>query len=95
MRLIFATLYQRFKQRVYIMFNYATLYQRFKQRIYMMLHYAMIQVIGYLKQFVLRVYIVDCLSQTKHIINKHKMHQALRGKLLGDVIFNVARLLYR
>ena len=48
---------------------FATLYRRFKQRIYMRLHYAMIQGIGYLKQFVLAVYIVNCLPQTKHMIN--------------------------
>ena len=57
----------------------------------MMLHYAMIQVIHYLKQFVLRVYIVGSLPHTKHMINKHKIHQALRGKLLGYVIIRVAR----
>ena len=54
MSLIFATLYQRFKQRIYVMLNYATLYQRFKQRIYLMLNYATLyQVIGYLKQLAL------------------------------------------
>ena len=42
------------------MLNYATLYQRFKQRIYIMLNDALIQVTGYLKQLVLRVYSVDC-----------------------------------
>ena len=75
----YATLYERFKQRVYIMLNYATLYQRFKQSIYIMLIYALIQVTGYLKPLALRVYIVNCpsLSQTKHTINKHKMQQAL------------------
>ena len=62
----YATLYERFKQRVYIMLNYATLYQRFKQRIYTTLN-ALIQVIDYLKQLALRVHIVDCLSQTKHM----------------------------
>ena len=72
MRLIFATLYQRFKQRIYMMLNYATLYQRFKQRIYIMLNYALIQVIGYLKQLALRVYIVHCLSRTKHMITNAK-----------------------
>ena len=66
MRLIFAALYQRFKQRIYVMLNYVTLYQRFKQRIHMMLNYAMIQVTGYLKQLALRVYIVSVptLAQT-------------------------------
>ena len=49
------------------MLNYATLYQRFKQRIYIMLNDALIQVTGYLKPLALRVYIVDCLSQTKRI----------------------------
>ena len=43
-----------------------------------MLNDALIQVTGYLKPLALRVYIVDCLSQTKHMINKrHKMYQAL------------------
>ena len=40
MRLVFVTLYQRFRQRIYMMLNDATLYQRFKQGIYMMLNYA-------------------------------------------------------
>ena len=30
-------------------------------------------------------------GRSKYIINKHKMHQALREKLLGDVIFHVAK----
>ena len=58
MRVIFATLYQRFEQRIYMMLNDATLYRRFEQRIYMMLNYGMIQLTGYLKQLALRVYIV-------------------------------------
>ena len=49
MRLIFATIYQRFKQRIYMKLNYATLYQRLKQRIYVMWNDAMIEVTGYLK----------------------------------------------
>ena len=80
-------------QQNYMRLIFATRYQRFKQKIYMMLNYALIQVIGYLKQLALRVYIVHCLSQTKHmIINKRKMRPALRGKMrLGDVICNVVR----
>ena len=42
----YATLYQRFKQKIYMMLNYATLYQRFKQRVYKMLNCAIIQVTG-------------------------------------------------
>ena len=80
------------------MLNYATLYQRFKQTIYITLNYVLIQVIGYFKLLAMRVYNVNCpsLSQTKHMIDKqHKMFQALRGKLLGDVIIHVARKLSR
>ena len=75
------------------MLNYATLYQRFKQGIYIMLNFALIQVTGYLKPLALKVYIVDCpqLIPNKHMINKHKINPALREKLLGDVIFHVAR----
>ena len=62
------------------MCNYATLYQRPIQRIYIMLNDTLIQVIGYLKQLALEVYIVNCphLIPNKHVINKHKMRQALR-----------------
>ena len=59
MSLTFATLYQRFIQRIYLMLSYATLYQRFKQRIYIMLNIALTQVTGYLKLLALRVYIVN------------------------------------
>ena len=61
-------------------------------------NYALIQVIGYLKQLTLmRVYIVDCpqLIPNKHVINKHKVHPVLREKLLGDLIFHVARKMFR
>ena len=78
------------------MLTYATLYQRFKQRIYMLLNDALIQVFDDLKQLALRVYIVNCLSQTKHIINKHKMRPVLRGNMrLGDIASHVARKIYR
>ena len=61
------------------MLNYATLYRRFNRRIYVMLNDALFQVIGYLKQLALRVYIVTCLSQTKHMMNKqHKMYHVAR-----------------
>ena len=84
----YATLYQRFKQRIYMMLNYATLYQRFKQRIYIMLNDALIQVTGYLKPLALRVYIVDYpqLIPNKHMINKHKMYASLRELCLRDVM---------
>ena len=33
----YATLYERFKQRIYITRNYATLYQRLKQKVYIII----------------------------------------------------------
>mgnify|MGYP005985261425 CR=1 FL=1 len=48
------------EQRIYLMLNYATLYQRFKHRIYITLNYTLNQMLGYLKQLTLRVYIVHC-----------------------------------
>ena len=96
----YTTFCQRFKRRIYFMLNYATLYQRFKQRIYIMLNDALIQVTGYLKPLASRVCIVECpqlIPNKTHdkLINKHKMHPALRENLLGDVIFHVARKMSR
>ena len=84
-RLIFATFYQRFRQRIYLKWYYATLYQRFKQGIYMMLNYAMVT----LRQLTLRVYIVDCpqLIPNKRMINKHKMHPASQEIYISVILF--------
>ena len=47
------------------------------------LQYDKLRHISYLKQLGLRVYTVDCLSQMEHMINKHEMRPALRGKCVS------------